>query len=368
MDVYRLCELVDISDKKNSYLIVDNSNFKSYDLKKDNNTEFILSMLLKGPVNRIDFEDKIKKSNIDSRVIKRALSELINLEIVKCSYFPQVKDIEFFSKSELLEKSIDERFGNLIVSYERVETCENNRFEIFNKIQKTSVIIIGAGAVGSHLAMMLAANNIGEITIVDNDFVDISNLTRQLFYTENEIGCKKSVCLKKRINSLNSRVKVNVVDELIESSETAQRILKSSSLIIQTGDKPRGRINDMVNGACIDNNVPVIFCMNGTIGPLYIPGVTACFSCLEKLLRKINRKQFELINKGAMNSSSNWPSSIEGPYYAAYYLFKEVIQFLIGASDNVTKNGFIRLRSFPQSNEVFKFEKIPGCKCDERTD
>ena len=96
-------------------------------------------------------------------------------------------------------------------------------------VQDASVIIIGAGALGSASAEMLARAGIGTLTIVDRDYVEWSNLQRQQLYTEEDVRNKlpKAIAAKKRLQQINSEITINSfvadvnglnIEELIKGS------------------------------------------------------------------------------------------------------------------------------------------------------
>ena len=71
------------------------------------------------------------------------------------------------------------------------------------KLKETSIVVIGAGGLGSPALLYLAAAGIGKITIVDGDVVDASNLHRQILYNESDIGAKKAeIAVKKLADTL----------------------------------------------------------------------------------------------------------------------------------------------------------------------
>src|SRR2546426_11106534 len=74
------------------------------------------------------------------------------------------------------------------------------------KICSTSVLCIGAGGLGSPIAMYLAAAGIGKLGIVDFDAVDYSNLQRQILHTDADLGPPKAQSPKETINCINPRV------------------------------------------------------------------------------------------------------------------------------------------------------------------
>ncbi|MHA2186594.1 MAG: HesA/MoeB/ThiF family protein [Promethearchaeota archaeon] len=77
-------------------------------------------------------------------------------------------------------------------------------------MSQTRVLQIGAGGLGSPCALYLTAAGIKELTIIDNDVLDISNLQRQILYNETQIGKDKVKSAKEILLNLNSDVKINV--------------------------------------------------------------------------------------------------------------------------------------------------------------
>ena len=73
-------------------------------------------------------------------------------------------------------------------------------------INKSRILVIGAGGLGSPVLLYLAAAGVGEIGIIDDDSVDLSNLQRQIIHTESDIGCSKVESAKAQILSINSTI------------------------------------------------------------------------------------------------------------------------------------------------------------------
>src|SRR5207249_11410812 len=93
------------------------------------------------------------------------------------------------------------------------------------KICSTSVLCIGAGGLGSPIAMYLAAAGIGKLGIVDFDNVDFSNLQRQILHTDADVGRPKAQSAKETINGINPGVEV-VLHNTRLTSENAIEIIK----------------------------------------------------------------------------------------------------------------------------------------------
>ncbi len=99
--------------------------------------------------------------------------------------------------------------------FERVELLLN---EDINKLKDKVVLVLGIGGVGSYTVETLIRNPIKKIIIVDSDIIDITNLNRQLFTNQNNIGLKKVDELEKRIKSINPYIEIKKIDKFIDEN------------------------------------------------------------------------------------------------------------------------------------------------------
>lgn len=90
--------------------------------------------------------------------------------------------------------------------------------ENFNKIQTKNILLIGLGGVGSVVSESLIRSGILNITIVDFDTIDITNLNRQIMTNLSNIGNKKVDEIEKRILSINDNVKITKIDKFIDNT------------------------------------------------------------------------------------------------------------------------------------------------------
>jgi adenylyltransferase/sulfurtransferase len=124
------------------------------------------------------------------------------------------------------------------------------------KIKAASVLCIGAGGLGSPIAMYLAAAGIGKIGIVDFDTVDYSNLQRQILHTDADVGRSKAESAKEMINALNPNVEVVLYNTRI-SSENALDLIRPYDIVVDGTDNFPTRY--LTNDACVILKKPNVY-------------------------------------------------------------------------------------------------------------
>lgn len=124
------------------------------------------------------------------------------------------------------------------------------------KLKTSSVLLIGAGGLGSPLALYLAAAGVGRIGIVDFDVVDESNLQRQVIHSTSSVGTSKLESAKARINEVNPHVQVDSYPFPL-SSENALDVLRPYDVIVDGTDNFPTRY--LVNDACVILKKPNVY-------------------------------------------------------------------------------------------------------------
>lgn len=116
------------------------------------------------------------------------------------------------------------------------------------KLLASKVLIIGAGGLGSPVALYLAAAGVGTLGIVDFDKVDLSNLQRQIIHFTADVGKEKIISAKEKIALLNPDVKVNLHQGLLDSKNIVD-IIKEYDFIIDGTDNFPAKF--LINDACV---------------------------------------------------------------------------------------------------------------------
>ncbi|ADI25420.1 ThiF family adenylyltransferase [Geobacillus sp. C56-T3] len=151
-----------------------------------------------------------------------------------------------------------------------------------DQIKNSQVLILGAGAIGTHVLWNLAAMGVKNITVVDYDIIEESNLNRQLFYDSNDIGKYKVDVLKQKVNLYNPEVNLTVYNEKISSPKDLEKFIQGKTLVIKAIDSP-DQVTEWINKICVKFKVPFIaggfLDYEGIVGPIYIPNESYCAAC-----------------------------------------------------------------------------------------
>jgi sulfur-carrier protein adenylyltransferase/sulfurtransferase len=124
------------------------------------------------------------------------------------------------------------------------------------RLKATSVLCIGAGGLGSPIAMYLAAAGIGKIGLLDFDNVDFSNLQRQILHSTDDVGKPKVQSAKETIQGINPNVEV-VLHETRISSENALEIVGQYDIVVDGTDNFPTRY--LTNDACVLLKKPNVY-------------------------------------------------------------------------------------------------------------
>ena len=148
------------------------------------------------------------------------------------------------------------------------------------KLKSSSVLIIGAGGLGTPAATYLTAAGVGRLGVVDFDTIERSNLHRQVLYSEQDVGRSKAEVAKERLQRVNPNVKIDLYKVKLDSSN-ALEILKGYDLILDGTDNFPTRY--LVNDACVllgkPNVYASIFRFEGQASVFYAKE-GPCYRCL----------------------------------------------------------------------------------------
>jgi len=123
------------------------------------------------------------------------------------------------------------------------------------KLAEARMLIIGLGGLGSPVAMYLAAAGVGELILVDDDSVDLSNLQRQIAHSSDDIGRPKVESARQRLQALNPECTITCINQRLDREamiEQAERV----NCVIDACDNFETRF--MINAACVHTRTPLV--------------------------------------------------------------------------------------------------------------
>jgi adenylyltransferase/sulfurtransferase len=147
------------------------------------------------------------------------------------------------------------------------------------KLKQSHILVIGAGGLGSPVALYLAAAGIGHLTLVDGDVVDTSNLQRQIIFEHRQVGQPKAAAAGERLRRLNPDIRVDAIEAFL-SADNAPELVATADLVVDCTDNFSARY--LINDHCCALNKPWVFAsIQKFFGQcaLFTPG-NACFRCL----------------------------------------------------------------------------------------
>ncbi len=149
------------------------------------------------------------------------------------------------------------------------------------KLLSSHVLLIGAGGIGCPAIQYLAAAGVGTISVVDDDVVSLSNLQRQVLYSEEQISEPKVDAAKAAVAKLNPDVMFHAIKQRIDR-DTSPKILNGVDVVIDGSDNFATRL--IVNDLCLAARVPLVSAaigqFHGQVGTFtgYQPG-RPCYRC-----------------------------------------------------------------------------------------
>lgn len=192
------------------------------------------------------------------------------------------------------------------------------------KLRVSNVALVGCGATGSVLASLLVRGGVGKLRIIDRDYVEPSNLQRQLIFDEADAGqsLPKAIAAARKLAKANSDVTIEPqVADLIPAN--AEELIGGVDLILDGSDNFATRY--LINDFAVKHGIPWIY--SGAIGSYAVtynilPGQTACLTCI---FPEPPSGQLETCDTtGILNSTTTLVASIAAA---------EAIKVLTGASD-----------------------------------
>ncbi len=150
-----------------------------------------------------------------------------------------------------MEKLTNEQLEKYYNSISLKEIKEEGQLKLLN----SSVLVVGAGGLGSASLLQLASIGIGHIGVIDNDVVKLKNLPRQIIYQYDDVNKSKVLTVKKRLKKINPDVEVKAYNYLLDT-QNARRIIKKYDIVLDCTDNFETKF--LINDICVKLKKPFV--------------------------------------------------------------------------------------------------------------
>ena len=223
------------------------------------------------------------------------------------------------------------------------------------RLATASVLVIGAGGLGSPAALYLAAAGVGRIGLVDHDRIELSNLQRQILFATDEIGRSKAQAAQTRLLALNPTIQVVAHAQRLTAGNAAD-ILADYDVVIDGTDRLATRY--LINDACVLLQKPLVSAAIHRFegqAMTYLPGRSPCYRCLYP------ESPEDLIPNCATAGVLGVLPGVMGSIQAT-----EALKILLGIGETLAGRLLV-YDALSLRFEEFRFARRPGCAaCGDR--
>lgn len=142
-----------------------------------------------------------------------------------------------------------------LLRYSRHILLDEIGVEAQTRLLESTALIVGAGGLGSPVALYLASAGIGRIVIADGDVVDLTNLQRQILHRDDRIDQPKAVSGKQTMQEINPDIEIVAITERLTGAELASQVAQAT-VVLDCCDNFETR--HAVNRACVEAGVPLV--------------------------------------------------------------------------------------------------------------
>jgi molybdopterin/thiamine biosynthesis adenylyltransferase len=224
------------------------------------------------------------------------------------------------------------------------------------KLLDSRVAVVGMGALGTVLANHMVRAGVGFVRVIDRDFVEASNLQRQMLYHERhaEEGLPKAIAAAETLSKINSQVTVEpVVADL--TWQNAEQLLSDVDLVLDGSDNFQVRF--LINDVCVKHGIPWVYgggvSANGMTMPV-LPRETPCLRCL-----------FDSAPAPGTTATCD-TAGVIGPiiHIIASYQAVEAFKILVGAKDKLRRSMLhVSIWDYNTTSIDISKARRPDCVC-----
>lgn len=358
-DIFKIRDAVDIYVIGEDILQIYFMNTRRQLQFKANKFTLLLIECIDGKRSIFDIKGKLEEKinkEIELDGIKKIFTNLFQKGVI-VENKPSLHE-QFISDEarEIYNRQIN-FFGDFLLGASR-------KYEAQQKIQESSILIFGCGAVGGWMAAELAMSGVEHFILFDGDVVEKSDISRHIFFKEKFVGIPKVDALEKYLLNINPLIKVEKYQQFLMPDTYITDLISKADFVVNTADEPYiGHTSLKISRECIKQR-KAHYIAGGfdahlaSTGELIIPGLTPCVDCYADYFAEVLKgwkpkphpvkERYQEI--GGLSSMS---------LFSASYGVIEIIKYIAGLTD---------FKSYGKSRGEFLFDTLDITYLDVKRD
>lgn len=274
--VYKIKDSVDLFLSNGTFIMVYYMNTRQRKSFKVNEGTVHLLENIDGKRTLLELKSYMKENyNINPDYVEQVILLMVKNRIVT----------EIDHSIDILSIKDKERYDRQINYFSEFLDSEIEGLMAQKKIMDSNIIIFGCGAIGGNIAIQLAMLGVSKITLFDFDTVELSDVSRHMYFCKDSIGKYKVEALENELKKFNPLIKVTVVNDSLKPESNIEEIIKKYDFVVNTMDEPYiGYTASKISRVCVKYNIPH-FIAGGfdahlsSTGELILPYFTPCVEC-----------------------------------------------------------------------------------------
>lgn len=177
-------------------------------------------------------------------------------------------------------------FVRNVYYYSEFETPARTRFDMAAALYRARVAVLGLGGTGNWVVSTLLSAGVGRLRGIDMDAVGPENLGRQILFRAEDVGKSKASAMADEVARFNPAIRFEGREGVVSSVDDVRDLIDGCDFLVVGCVGPRFTLYRWVNQACLERGVPYLVVETRRVGPLVLPGQSACNTCYEMLLRE----------------------------------------------------------------------------------
>jgi bacteriocin biosynthesis cyclodehydratase domain-containing protein len=269
---------------------------------------------------------------------------------------------------DVLTPEESERFDRQLIYLADIAPAGQSAWHLQQRLLQSRVTVLGCGGLGSWAATGLTLAGVGQLTLVDDDTVELSNLNRQLLFRKSDIGRRKVEVAQESLTAINPELDVTIVSRRVQTEAELTRLVMDTDFLVMTADQPPYELARMVNRACLSMGTPWISAGQIPplirVGPTVIPGQTPCHDCQEAGFRR-NYPLYEALVEHRCQNPTDVATLGAASGTIGSLIAMEVTHHLSGALKPATLGRTMIMDLRTLQVEFEPVDSDPECECRE---